>query len=287
MGFPSRFLTVDEIERMLSQATSLRDKVLVIVGFNTGLNSVQLLKLTINDVFDGESVRSHLPLNSDAIKILTLWRKELIDQGLSSDSPLLPSREKNRMPVLVNGVSIICKVAKAITHRQADNILKNLAELAGVDTTGVAIGSFRMTYLKNKYLSDELDHSKSISTVKCLSASFSALDGTVKIRRSPREPISDKLRFEVFRRDGFRCKCCGRAAKDGVELAVDHIVPVAKGGKNDLQNFQTLCRACNSGKRTETVDFEEVKAVVPVVTTKPASPLKSNFKQKPIIQSLF
>ncbi len=105
--------------------------------------------------------------------------------------------------------------------------------------------------------------------------------------RNQRKAISTKLRFQVFQRDGFRCKCCGKIAGDGVELQVDHIQPVAKGGTNDLQNLQTLCRECNSGKRTETVDFEEVKAVVPVVTTKPASPLKSNFKQKPIIQSLF
>jgi len=105
--------------------------------------------------------------------------------------------------------------------------------------------------------------------------------------RNQRKAISTKLRFQVFQRDGFRCKCCGKIAGDGVELQVDHIQPVAKGGTNDLQNLQTLCRECNSGKRTETVDFEEVKAVVPVVTTKPASPLKSNFKQKPITQSLF
>jgi len=109
----------------------------------------------------------------------------------------------------------------------------------------------------------------------------------ISANRNQRKAISTKLRFQVFQRDGFRCKCCGKIAGDGVELQVDHIQPVAKGGTNDLQNLQTLCRECNSGKRTETVDFEEVKAVVPVVTTKPASPLKSNFKQKPIIQSLF
>jgi len=109
----------------------------------------------------------------------------------------------------------------------------------------------------------------------------------MSVNRNQRKAISTKLRFQVFQRDGFRCKCCGKIAGDGVELQVDHIQPVAKGGINDLQNLQTLCRECNSGKRTETVDFEEVKAVVPVVTTKPASPLKSNFKQKPITQSLF
>lgn len=62
-----------------------------------------------------------------------------------------------------------------------------------------------------------------------------------------RKPISKKLRFEVFKRDNFTCRYCGRKAPD-VVLEVDHIEPVSKGGKNSIINLVTSCRECNRGK---------------------------------------
>lgn len=62
-----------------------------------------------------------------------------------------------------------------------------------------------------------------------------------------RKSISPKLRFEVFKRDGFRCQYCGRSAPQ-VRLHVDHIEPVAAGGTNDLTNLITSCSECNLGK---------------------------------------
>jgi hypothetical protein len=62
-----------------------------------------------------------------------------------------------------------------------------------------------------------------------------------------RKSISKKLRFEVFKRDGFRCQYCGRAAPD-IVLEIDHIKPVADGGENDILNLITSCKDCNSGK---------------------------------------
>lgn len=62
-----------------------------------------------------------------------------------------------------------------------------------------------------------------------------------------RTPIGKKLRFEVFKRDSFKCQYCGRSAPE-VTLEVDHIVPVAEGGKNEILNLVTSCRDCNRGK---------------------------------------
>lgn len=62
-----------------------------------------------------------------------------------------------------------------------------------------------------------------------------------------RKSLSKAIRFEVFKRDSFRCQYCGRSAPD-VILEVDHIVPVSEGGKNDLLNLVTSCRDCNRGK---------------------------------------
>lgn len=54
------------------------------------------------------------------------------------------------------------------------------------------------------------------------------------------------LRVEVFRRDGFRCAYCG--ATPPALLECDHIVPLSRGGSNDLDNLTTACRACNRAK---------------------------------------
>ncbi|WP_157266504.1 HNH endonuclease [Azohydromonas aeria] len=62
-----------------------------------------------------------------------------------------------------------------------------------------------------------------------------------------RKSISKKTRFEVFKRDGFKCQYCGAAAPD-VLLQVDHIHPVSQDGDNDMMNFITSCQPCNAGK---------------------------------------
>ncbi len=62
--------------------------------------------------------------------------------------------------------------------------------------------------------------------------------------------VTPKIRFLVFRRDGYRCQICGRNASDGVKLEVDHREPRAHGGVNTMSNLWTLCRECNIGKRT-------------------------------------
>jgi len=60
-----------------------------------------------------------------------------------------------------------------------------------------------------------------------------------------RKIMSVRKRFFVFKRDRYRCCMCKRS---GVELEVDHKVPVAQGGTDALDNLQTLCVDCNRGK---------------------------------------
>ena len=68
--------------------------------------------------------------------------------------------------------------------------------------------------------------------------------------REGRQHIPKGLRHAVFKRDGYRCKECFKGREDGVKLEIDHIVPVAKGGTNDIDNLQTLCKECNRNKHT-------------------------------------
>lgn len=63
-----------------------------------------------------------------------------------------------------------------------------------------------------------------------------------------RSKLNASLRYDVLKRDNFRCVICGRSAADGVTLHVDHIKPISKGGKTELNNLRTLCDYCNLGK---------------------------------------
>lgn len=68
-----------------------------------------------------------------------------------------------------------------------------------------------------------------------------------------RKSISKKVRFEIFKRDSFRCQYCGRSAPD-VVLEIDHIKPVSDGGTNDITNLVTSCFDCNRGKSDRLLD---------------------------------
>lgn len=63
-----------------------------------------------------------------------------------------------------------------------------------------------------------------------------------------RDGISARLRSKVLHRDQYTCRACGATRGAGAELHIDHIVPVADGGRTCEQNLQTLCAVCNLGK---------------------------------------
>lgn len=43
-------------------------------------------------------------------------------------------------------------------------------------------------------------------------------------------------------RDGYRCRICGHPGSPDNPLVVHHLVPLALGGSNALDNLMTLCQ---------------------------------------------
>lgn len=66
--------------------------------------------------------------------------------------------------------------------------------------------------------------------------------GQSKTYRSRR---GSKVNEQVKARDGYRCVFCG--ATD-VELTIDHLIPLARGGTDEMTNYVTACRPCNQRK---------------------------------------
>ena len=58
----------------------------------------------------------------------------------------------------------------------------------------------------------------------------------------------------------FMCLCC-KQQEPFVKLSRDHILPISRGGNDDISNIQPLCRKCNSIKAVKTVDFRSVISV--------------------------
>ncbi len=72
--------------------------------------------------------------------------------------------------------------------------------------------------------------------------------------------VPGSTRYEVLKRAGYRCELCG-AHEGQAALHIDHIVPRARGGSDDLSNFQALCVTCNTNKRDrDDTDFRGVLA---------------------------
>lgn len=59
----------------------------------------------------------------------------------------------------------------------------------------------------------------------------------------------------ILERCGHRCVRCGVT---GGRLTVDHVVPIALGGRNDAANLQPLCGSCNRRKGARTIDYRTV-----------------------------
>ncbi len=76
-----------------------------------------------------------------------------------------------------------------------------------------------------------------------------ALDPEMTTKR-PRRTISLGLRYDVLRRDRFKCVLCGAspAVTPTCQLHVDHIIAFVRGGVTEEGNLRTLCSHCNVGK---------------------------------------
>lgn len=65
--------------------------------------------------------------------------------------------------------------------------------------------------------------------------------------------VTKRLRFDVFKRDQFTCQYCGRKPPM-VILEADHVIPVAEGGPDEIENLVTACFDCNRGKGAVPLD---------------------------------
>lgn len=101
---------------------------------------------------------------------------------------------------------------------------------------------------QNKRTEETHDVTVSESGLKSDSVVLDLVEKTEK-----RKKFSQSEREIIYNRSEGRCGICGRFVPYG-EFTVDHIVPLAKGGKNDFDNLQCACKSCNQLKGS--MDYE-------------------------------
>ena len=70
--------------------------------------------------------------------------------------------------------------------------------------------------------------------------------------KTPRIYLPSAVRKYVFERDKNQCQSCGKQYGE-TSLTIDHIIPLSRGGSNDISNLQTLCFSCNR-KKSDKID---------------------------------
>ena len=68
-----------------------------------------------------------------------------------------------------------------------------------------------------------------------------------RLKRNASPIIPTAMRQRIMIRGCNECKRCGSI----LDLTLDHIIPVSKGGETTDSNLQVLCRSCNSRKGTK------------------------------------
>lgn len=82
-----------------------------------------------------------------------------------------------------------------------------------------------------------------LATLDSQSASLALLD-------AQRVALDSPTRYATLARAGFKCQACGAKPRpdNDVELEIDHILPITRGGRDVPANRQVLCCACNVSK---------------------------------------
>lgn len=71
---------------------------------------------------------------------------------------------------------------------------------------------------------------------------------------SIRRSFTSEERAAVWDRSGGTCAYCGKQLHPFRDFTIDHMVPLALGGSNALDNLTAACRPCNASKSVRSVE---------------------------------
>lgn len=78
------------------------------------------------------------------------------------------------------------------------------------------------------------------------------MTGRMQVEERKVFDINEKL--EVLLKSRSRCAHCGKPVHIGSNFSIEHVIPLSKGGTNELSNLVALCKECNKEKSDLVVD---------------------------------
>jgi len=167
--------------------------------------------------------------------------------------------DTNTLPIIINLDSVEMEFNKIILFAKETNkslpisdFLWNLLVGAnGLGSTGIYTNEINyknglnVFFVANK--KELVNHSKIFVYEQMRKEKIDQLSKKKTNRAVKRKVFTKSIRHEVFKKCNYRCIECG-ATKDQTSLHIDHILPISKGGTDELNNLQILCQACNLAK---------------------------------------
>jgi hypothetical protein len=98
---------------------------------------------------------------------------------------------------------------------------------------------------------------KKIQKPERSSSNHSAAERTKAFPSGVRVKLPEGVKRDVMHRAGWRCQYehQGRRCTSSYRLQIDHIIPIAQGGSNELPNLRALCRTHNKQQALAKLGF--------------------------------
>lgn len=84
-----------------------------------------------------------------------------------------------------------------------------------------------------------------------------------RVRNEQREYIPRQIKYAVVSDCNYICAHCGKSIRDHRDQTLEHVIPLNKGGTNEISNFVALCYDCNKAKSDDIIEPKDYYPYLP------------------------
>jgi len=240
-------------------------------------NGDEFLRLQENSLTytKGTSAGANRFKYSEAINVLATYFK---DKTEYSYQKLFDSKSGKRY-VITNATSFVGKNDSIVKRFEDAKVFKSAADAENYIKSHSKIKKIFITPI----IWDDKFSTVDMSAHKEFTAEQLSLFNKGDLLKSKRIHFRNSIKNEVYERSGGKCGICGKDVLYD-DCTIDHIIPLSRGGTNDISNLRCACSSCNKLK-DNLMDQELKKSMTDIVINELYSDPVSGFS-KQIIRSI-